>query len=320
MERIAEQNELFGGALFSRIASPVNIASVTQRSPFRYPGGKTWLVPQVRKWLADLDYIPTDFVEPFVGGGIISLTVAAERLADSVTMVELDKQVASVWHTIINDNQGAWLANRIADFDISSVTPEQLRSLDDSNGLSRREQAFKTILKNRTFHGGILAPGSGPIKHGENGKGIASRWYPETLRKRIIGIDHFKDSINFIEGDGLEAIRLRASNPKSVFFIDPPYSVAGKGKAAGRRLYSCFELDHELLFELTSKVKGDFLMTYDNADEVVELANAFGFDTEPIAMKNTHHAEMKELLIGRDLDWTRRRPRTRLTIDKAPAS
>lgn len=31
---------------------PVNVASVPQRSPFRYPGGKTWLVPYVRDWLA----------------------------------------------------------------------------------------------------------------------------------------------------------------------------------------------------------------------------------------------------------------------------
>jgi DNA adenine methylase len=27
----------------------VNVASVPQRSPFRYPGGKTWLVPIVRQ-------------------------------------------------------------------------------------------------------------------------------------------------------------------------------------------------------------------------------------------------------------------------------
>lgn len=26
----------------------VNVASVPQRSPFRYPGGKTWLVPHIR--------------------------------------------------------------------------------------------------------------------------------------------------------------------------------------------------------------------------------------------------------------------------------
>ena len=29
----------------------INVASVPQRSPFRYPGGKTWLIPTVRQWL-----------------------------------------------------------------------------------------------------------------------------------------------------------------------------------------------------------------------------------------------------------------------------
>ena len=32
----------------------VNVASVKHLSPFRYPGGKTWLVPRVREWLATL--------------------------------------------------------------------------------------------------------------------------------------------------------------------------------------------------------------------------------------------------------------------------
>ncbi|HOM71951.1 MAG TPA: DNA adenine methylase, partial [Armatimonadota bacterium] len=74
----------------------INIASVPHRSPFRYPGGKTWLVPQVRKWLHSLQDKPEEFIEPFAGGGIISLTVAFESLANRVTMIELDEQVASV--------------------------------------------------------------------------------------------------------------------------------------------------------------------------------------------------------------------------------
>lgn len=78
---------------------PVNVASVPQRSPFRYPGGKTWLVPYVRQWLASLSSKPAEFFEPFVGGGAVSLTVAFERLAGRVTMVELDPQVAAVWRT-----------------------------------------------------------------------------------------------------------------------------------------------------------------------------------------------------------------------------
>jgi hypothetical protein len=44
-------------------------------------------------------------------------------------------------------------------------------------------------------------------------------------------------------------------------------------------------------------------MTYDNAEEVRALAERHGFETKPVAMKNTHHAEMDELLIGRNLDW-----------------
>ena len=44
-------------------------------------------------------------------------------------------------------------------------------------------------------------------------------------------------------------------------------------------------------------------MTYDNAEEVRALAERYGFQTKPVAMKNTHHAEMNELLIGRELGW-----------------
>lgn len=305
MNHGATQQELFGGILFSRIAKPVNVASVPQRSPFRYPGGKTWLIPHVREWLKRLKAPPEEFIEPFAGGGIVSLTVAAEELAERITMIELDEQVAAVWHTIINNNEGEWLAERISSFDITALTPDKLRVMIEAKSMSVRDRAFVTILKNRTFHGGILAPGSAPIKNGENGRGLASRWYPETLRKRILGIVRYNYRIKFIEGDGLETISALAHSKHSVFFIDPPYTVAGKGKSAGRRLYSCFELDHEKLFKLASTIKGDFLMTYDNSEEVKELAKAFNFDTELVPMKNTHHAEMTELLIGKNLDWTR---------------
>ena len=34
-----------------KVQAPVNVASVPQRSPFRYPGGKTWFVPAFRRWM-----------------------------------------------------------------------------------------------------------------------------------------------------------------------------------------------------------------------------------------------------------------------------
>ncbi len=275
----------------------VNVASVPQRSPFRYPGGKTWLVPRIRQWLKNKI---SEFIEPFAGGGIISLTVAAEDLAEHVTMVELDDQVAAVWRTIIENDDGEWLANQIACFDL---TNESLQNVLASKTRTVRKKAFQTIIKNRTHHGGILAPGSSPLKQGENGKGIRSRWYAETLKKRILDIASIRSHITFIEGDGVEVIKQNANRADAVFFIDPPYTIAGK--KAGRRLYRHFELDHEELFDVISNVTGDFLMTYDDADEVRKLAERHGLNTELVAMKNTHHAEMTELLIARNLDWAR---------------
>src|SRR5271154_7580076 len=97
-------------------AKPVNVASVPQRSPFRYPGGKTWLVPLFRRWMLSLPNTPTVLVEPFAGGGIISLTTAFEWLADKVVMVELDKQIAAVWQTILGGD-AKWLAKRLLTFE-----------------------------------------------------------------------------------------------------------------------------------------------------------------------------------------------------------
>ena len=275
----------------------VNVASVPQRSPFRYPGGKTWLVPRVREWLRSLDTKPSLFVEPFAGGAIIGLTVAFEQFADRVILVELDDQVAAVWKTILsNDNE--WLAQRILSFEL---TNDNVRSELAKGSSSIRQKAFRTILKNRTFHGGIMAPGSSLIKNGENGKGLRSRWYPGTLARRIRAIAKVRHRISFVEGDGLAVIGRYADRQNPVFFIDPPYTAGGK--KAGARLYTHHALDHQKLFELAARITGDLLMTYDFADEVLALAVKHGFQTRTVAMKNTHHAQMTELLIGRDLSW-----------------
>ncbi|MGQ4808161.1 hypothetical protein NKDENANG_01528 [Candidatus Entotheonellaceae bacterium PAL068K] len=289
-------------ALFTDEVRPtiVNVASVPQRSPFRYPGGKTWLVPRLRQWLASLPGQPALFIEPFAGGGIIGLTVAAERLADHVIMVELDEQVAAVWQTVLDGKDSYWLAERIVTFDL---LPENAERIISEHPRTPRERAFQTILKNRIYRGGILAHGSGMLKYGENGKGIKSRWYPSTLKKRIVAIAAMRDRITFIEADGIQVTRQYADRSDAVFFIDPPYTAAGK--KAGRRLYMHSELDHEELFRFTNTLKGDFLMTYDAAGGVRALADKQGFDMELVPMKSTHHAEMTELLIGRNLNWAR---------------
>jgi DNA adenine methylase len=285
---------------FGESVPPItNVASVPQRSPFRYPGGKTWLVPRIRQWLHSQPAQPQFFVEPFAGGAIAGLTVAFEMLAQQVILVERDEQVAAVWHTIFNTPHGAeWLGERIATF---ALTPESAQKLLATAPHSAREKAFQAIVQNRINHGGILAQGASKIKTGENGKGMLSRWYPATLKKRLLDMAAIKARVQFIEGNGFEVMRRYANKDNAVFFVDPPYTASAK--KAGARLYKYHQIDHEQLFQELRQARGDFLLTYDDAEEVRALAVKYRFETRLVAMSNTHHAKMTELLIGRNLSW-----------------
>jgi len=275
------------------IIKATDTMAVPLRSPFRYPGGKTWLVPYVRLWLKRRHAATKELIEPFAGGAIVSLTAAFEKLAKRVAMVECDEEVAAVWRTIFSKDAN-WLAERIATFEMTTATAS---AVIEKRPISTRERAFATILKNRVNHGGILAPGAGLLKHGENGKGVLSRWYPQTLKKRILAIALVKDKINFIEGDAFKVMEANISRSDVVFFIDPPYT------KAGRRLYRYSEIDHPALFDLAARCAGDFLMTYDDAAEIRALADRHNFAVRSVAMKSTHHEKKTELLISLNLDW-----------------
>jgi len=271
----------------------VNVASVPQRSPFRYAGGKTWLVPKIRQWLHYSNGFRKELIEPFAGGGIVSLTAIFEKLVDRATMVEKDEDVAAVWKVILSGG-AEWLGDAIVNFDL---TPDSARHAIEQADQSLECRAFATIIKNRVNRGGILASGAGFIKNGENGKGITSRWYPETLRRRILSIDQIKHKINFIEGDGFEVLEENIDRKDSIFFIDPPYV------KAGRRLYRHSNIDHGALFDLVNRLKCTFLMTYDSNDEIKRLSDFYGFEARLIAMKNGHHAKKTELAISKNLAW-----------------
>src|SRR5882724_8838820 len=157
--QIRQQNNDNGASYDLRSNSPINVASVPQRSPFRYPGGKTWLIPYVRRWLGSLDSRPRLLVEPFAGGAIVGLTAAFEKLVDHVVLVEKDVDVASVWKVILQGN-ASWLAREIEGFEL---TRENANAVLEKPPRGNRSRAFATILRNRVQRGGIMAAGAGLI-------------------------------------------------------------------------------------------------------------------------------------------------------------
>ncbi len=270
----------------------VNVASVPQRSPLRYPGGKTWLIPHIRAWLATVQPEPRVLIEPFCGGGTVALTAVCERLVEQSIMAELDHDVAAFWHASLRHNPE--LCNLVAGF---TPTREAVSALVNATPRNLLEHGFRTLVLNRTRRGGILAPGAALTKSGEGNKGISSRWYPDTIIKRLHNIEAHATRMVFCETDGLELLEVVAGVPGAVAFVDPPYTAGGK--RAGSRLYAHHQIDHQRLFKILAETTVDFVLTYDHSSEIAELVDEHGFHAVEVVMQNTHHNHVSELVITR---------------------
>lgn len=284
-----------GGGAFPVSGIPAaNVAQVPQRSPLRYPGGKTWLIPHVRAWLKATGAPHPLIVEPFAGGGIVSLTAVMEGLADRAIMVERDPDVAAFWCAALD--HGDALMARVRAFTPSREAVERLARQAPRDEV---EHGFRTLVLNRTRRGGVLAPGAASIRRGEDGRGIASRWYPDTLIERLRKIQKHADKFVIHCDDGVKWLRDTRHKAGACFFIDPPYTARG-GKRAGARLYAHNAVDHAALFRALAESAANFLMTYDCSEEIVALVARHSFHAAAVTMKNGHHAHMRELVITRE--------------------
>lgn len=95
----------------------------------------------------------------------------------------------------------------------------------------------------------------------------------------------------------IEVLEQNLNNKNAYFFIDPLNTIAGK------RLYTYFDIDHERLFELTSKLSGKFMLTYDDTLEIRQLADNYHLQYKTIPMKTTLHLQKNEIIISDNFTW-----------------
>ena len=116
---------------------------VRHLSPFRYPGGKSWLADHVRLWLKSQANRPKILVEPFGGGAGTSLISVNEGLVEEAVFAEIDPDVAATWETVLNGH-ATWLANKIRAFRVTRKNVERVLSAIPQ---STHERAFQCILQ-----------------------------------------------------------------------------------------------------------------------------------------------------------------------------
>lgn len=234
------------------------------------------------------------FAEPFAGGANVGLFLLAQRHVERLILIEKDRQLLDIWYTILVRPDE--LTARIQEF---VPTTENLLHTLQVPPRCKVDRAFHALLRNRVARGGVLAKSGGILNRGENDSGVFSRWYPATLIHRIQCIGALASQIELIEGDGIASLLAMKSDPKIGFLVDPPYS--GFGKAAGRRLYSHWEIDHWKLFDVCGQLAGPFLLTYEDTIEIELLAIAHDLSITRVPMRNSHNKHVLELIASKNL-------------------
>ena len=247
--------------------------------------------PRIIAWLRGLGWRPKHFVEPFAGGASVALAVAELDLAEKVILVELDPDVAAVWRAILGPTY-AEFADRVRGFALTDDSAREALNQTEADLVSR---AFRCLLRNRIQRGGIMAPGAGFLKRGEDDKGISSRWYPETLAKRIERIHALRSKITFREGDGLTMLKSFAKQHHVAAFVDPPYTANGKG--AGVRLYRHHEVDSAKLFKIAKQFSGPMIITYHRSVIVRKQAEAVAIKCRTVDVRTAHSVKRRELIM-----------------------
>jgi DNA adenine methylase len=264
----------------------------------RYPGGKCWLSPDISFLtfvfgryinLTYLDGIrdrihlkPTFLIEPFAGGGVVGLSLLDKNLIKRLVLVEKDPRVAAFWRAALYDSD---FADRVEKFRCTR------KNVESVCGNPERDLAFWTLVKNRCSVGGNL--------NGGLMKKVCCRWNGKAHADALRRIRSLSPRVEFLERDGVEALREHANNPNAAAFVDPPYVVAGRG------LYQHWKVDHAAIFDVLARWKGLWIMTYDSAPEIKRLLKKHRFVYREAPMR-TNKGKLKKELIMRSTPPIRR--------------
>lgn len=198
-----------------------------------------------KKALPNLSSNGHRLLEPFAGGASVGLAFASAGA--QVDLVEADKEVAAFWAVACSPRRDE-LAARI-------LACDPLQVLADGEPTEPVALALFTLVRNRLAFGGCMAPRAGKIRAGD-GAGQLSRWHPETLAGRVLGLESLAVEVQW--GDGIASMEAIAGQqgPVGFAFVDPPYL------GAGDRLYRHHQMDHGRMLDACLGLGCPWLLTY----------------------------------------------------------
>jgi DNA adenine methylase len=242
---------------------------MTFYSPLRYPGGKGKLVNYFKELFKENSLNGGIYVEPYVGGASIALSLLIEGYASNVIINDKDKSIFAFWYSVLNyPNELCQLIKK---------TPVNLETWEKQKKVQKEKEkqdlltlGFSTFFLNRTNRSGIITAGAIGGKSQKGRWKIDARYNKDELIIRIKRISLYKNKIKLFNLDAVKLIEmLKQKLPrKTLIYLDPPYYKKGK------ELYLNYYLDEDhikIANEINKTKKQKWIITYDDADLIKKL-------------------------------------------------
>lgn len=257
------------------------------KSPFRYPGGKSKLlpliIPKINKEIYDNNI--SIFCDAFVGGGSVLLEMASNKNL-SLIANDKDKDIYCFWKIISCNNESS--INELCSLINCNPTIEMFYNVQNSIPKSEVESAFKALFLNRTTFSGINKERSSPIggKEQKSKYKVNCRYNANKLIKKVLEINSLLKNRLIVHN--LDVIDLFSQLNYCFIYLDPPYY------KMGHQLYKEFmnEKEHQVLSDALKERK-NWLLSYDNCDEINQL----------YANSNIEYIDAKYSINGFKTEW-----------------
>jgi DNA adenine methylase len=236
-------------------------------------GGKTRLCKKIVEMIPDHKL----YVEPFIGAGSVFLR---KRRSHVEVINDLDKDIYDMWNDLLKLKRS---------------------DLDKMDMKADREKFLEMREHPEKYSGSVYERFYRNIYLSKNSFSQNRRTYGTYLEKHPVNINYLKETIGdfqnrlngvSIKNKDYKEVVLEFDGPDTFFYLDPPYSNAEKGWN-----YVSTIQPNELLAVLR-KIKGKFIMSYDDCETNRELFKEFKISVVPLVYRfHKNKKTTTELLI-----------------------
>ena len=247
---------------------------MNELSPLRYPGGKSRVARYIRKLFEINELNDGHYVEPYAGGAGVALYLLFSEVALIVHINDIDASIYAFWDAVLNNTSA--LCRRIAEVPLTVEEWKRQRQIQFLCDIEPLDLAVSTFYLNRTNRSGIIRNGGiiGGVEQTGAWK-MDARFNRPDLIKRIERIAKYRSRIRLTRMDALHLLKQTETTlpERTLFYLDPPYYVKGKGLYANYYRHS----DHEDVAKQMGEMKLSWVVSYDSVPEIHALYNQFGF-------------------------------------------